>query len=285
MEFLKFEGIPLRGDHPRIDSFTPRTVVMVGNGAIKNGWLPIEQVVRLGALAPDSIFRSFCLDQIPMEKLLVMISNFSRLGRRSLFSEDICSNPEDLQQAIKLIRDSDIFRKSISDAILEFEGHDVSRLELRNFPSSVMEGIHLDNCAFITTNWDTCLWKNELVRNAVYLHGRAGFENSIIFPGESTADSSDWDTILRDCGRMPVLNEYRSFIEAHLGEAIPLIDHVHAVAHSWLLNCRKIIFWGIGLNTYDAEILGLVGLANSDRQGKEVVCINPDGGGGDQSDP
>jgi hypothetical protein len=131
----------------------------------------------------------------------------------------------------------------------------------------------------ITTNWDNCAWNDSRIKNLAYLHGRQGYDDSILFPSEFTSDTYFSKALLEYCESEPALRFVFDFMKKENSAVREERARSHSFAINWILSATKFIFWGIGLHTYDSEILSIVAMANAESANRaiDVVCINPDG--------
>ncbi len=293
-KLLKMNGAPCTwNEHDSFKKFVPKTVVIVGNGAIRNGELPLKKPLNdfIREFAKNAINqdRAATLKSLPYSYNLSLIANWTKMIRELIFLEiREFTNPTPgaqkrvgsimvRQELIDQLNELIDFRVRLGES---YNDHAVEELSIREVPSALKTILENDkDSAFVTTNWDNTLWRAQWARNCIYLHGRCEFPLSIILPSEY----SDYGDIPSD-----IASHYRQNKKKYSKAVIEILNRMYAVhgaaisqlhrgAIDWFQSADTLVFWGIALNAYDVEIFSL--LSNADHRGKKksVVCINTDG--------
>ena len=251
----------------------PETVVLVGNGAIENGWLPLREVldplIHDGHPANKAIIGIKKQNQESFHQLSIISYRF-KYYRASILRK-LIEGEISLQELEKEGLDPvvDEFLQLRKDIAHSYKKH-VKELELRITPS-ISEFIG-ESALFITTNWDETLWNRKEVKSVVYLHGRAGLADSIVFPTELLID----DTIFNPeklPGYHEVSEKFRKLITCVFRfTAIGELMKTTSFASEAIRKAKKIVVWGFDLADYDADINTLLSVNTCHSQ--KLIIIN-----------
>lgn len=265
--------------------FYPRKVLIVGNGAVQNGWKPLCHALAVPDGVPSSYYERTRAD-FPTETL-ANIAFTHRVHRSNLVRELRKTHHKDLIQiknSIKHLLLVKRIREEISNSYID--AVEVNAISFRKELSYVYNEIDTELDGVITTNWDE-LWvrKDVIAKNIVALHGHVSSPNSLILPTEMACD--DWvfneDSSLINAlsqieTREDLLHEqlYDAFAR---GAAANQIEHAHFLAMGWLDKAEEIIVWGLGIHPYDAELAAVLrSVASRSKRGidpiKRLVLID-----------
>lgn len=264
-----------KNDLIRYDGSHADSVVLVGNGAIHNGWKPLREV--LDPMINDGPDTSDVVKKIKVQ------------NRETFHQLAIISYRFKLYRAQILRR---LIEGELSLRVLEKKGLDpivdsflALRNQIGNSYSTQKQELSLkindkirkligENALYITTNWDETLWNERTVKNVAYLHGRASLPQSIVFPTELLIDDSLFDPRTLDG-----FNECSEKFKQMLSEVFrfrsiaQLMDTINFSCEA-IKKAKRLIVWGFNLADYDADINTL--LSTNSRPEQELVVINPD---------
>lgn len=188
------------------ENISSDTVVMIGNGALVNGWMPLRHVLDQWIQAHvDShpVINKLRVQNSEAMHQLAGLSYKFKIARGSIYRQWQNGEMKPHQTATAglgtsieeflSIREqvSQQYKKASGDLILN---HDE---EAKKFLG--------DDAVYITTNWDNALWLDENVKKAIYLHGRCDFSDSLVFPTELIIED-----IAYDCDKLLELTRYCS---------------------------------------------------------------------------
>lgn len=264
-----------QNDLIRFDGTSPESVVLVGNGAINNGWKPLREV--LDPMIFNDGKKSDVVKKIKVQNCetfhqLSIISYRFKLYRaqilRKLIGGAVSLKDLEVKGLDPIVRSFLKLRNDIGDSY-KAQGEELS---LRN--SEKINELIGENALYITTNWDETLWNEQSVENVAYLHGRASLPQSIVFPTELLIDDTMFDPRklegFEDCsgGFKNILSEVFRF------ESIGQLMDTITFSCKALRNAKRIIVWGFNLADYDADINTL--LSTNTNPAQELVVINTD---------
>lgn len=264
-----------QNDLIRFDGSINDTVVLVGNGAIQNGWLPLREVldpmIHIDQDASE-VVKNIKIQNCETFHQLAILSYRFKLYRAQTLRKLI-----EKKMTLKELQDEGL--DSVVDEFLELRsgiGHSYKKHE-NELTLKITEPIRSligDRTTFITTNWDETLWNEEEFKNLAYLHGRSSLPQSIVFPTELLIDDTMFDPMTLDG-----FDQCSKKFKQELGEvfrfrAIAQLMDTITFAGEAVKNAKKIVVWGFNLADYDADINTLLS-ANS-RTDQELVVINPD---------
>ena len=264
-----------QNDLIRFDGTSPESVVLVGNGAINNGWKPLREVLDPMIYNDDSendVVKKIKAQNCETFHQLSIISYRFKLYRaqvlRKLIEGEL--NLDELEQkGLDPIVDSFLrLRKDIGDSYTK----QWEELSLRT--NEKIKNLIGENALHITTNWDETLWNEKSVKNVAYLHGRASLPQSIVFPTELLIDDTMFDPRklegFNDCSKSfkKILGDIFRF------ESIGQLMDTITFSCKALRNARRIIVWGFNLADYDADINTF--LSTNTNPAQELVVINTD---------
>lgn len=171
-------------------------LVIVGNGAVMNGWEPVLKTLRehkwLSSEFQSPLFRnptsstaSYCLS---------VISFVFRILRNGFLR-----SPEKVY-LLPTLEEINEFKNELCRNFKEAEND--RSISLRKDLQSLLDHIGTENSFFntgyITLNWDELFWsrKNEFP-NLIQLHGRVGLPHSLILPTELSIDENILEILQR----------------------------------------------------------------------------------------
>lgn len=265
----------MQNDLIRFDDTTSESVVLVGNGAINNGWKPLREV--LDPIIYNDGKESDVVKKIKVQNCetfhqLSIISYRFKLYRAQVLRKLIEGklNLNDMEKmGLDPIVDSFLkLRNDIGDSYTR----QLEELSLRI--SDKIKNLIGENALYITTNWDETLWNEGSVKKVAYLHGRASLPQSIVFPTELLIDDTMFDPRklegFDDCSQSfkKILGNFFRF------ESIGQLMDTISFSCKALRKAERIIVWGFNLADYDADINTLLSTNTNPRQ--ELVVINTD---------
>jgi hypothetical protein len=263
-------------------SFEPNTVIIIGNGAVVDGWLPLLNLCKTRGEFPidyDEVQRSYLFeDSSALSHALANASFTYRAFRTEYYRSNILRGSA--ASASSAMTDYlNRFLKFRNAVATEYS----KDIKLREIPKEITRALKNQDTAVITTNWDLCLWNRpgDFPR-LVHLHGAAFNQDSLIFPTEFSPDemgligslSSDGEASHRGFVSQDAYNFVyglaRGWWHRKLVEA-------HATSIRWLESATRVITWGLSCNVYDAELNSVVAnAANSGKAVDELIVINTD---------
>jgi len=268
------------------ENFIPDTVIFVGNGAIKNGNLPLIECLKKTKELVDSFninklddyiinnpisFLSFYVFILKAKKNII-IDYFEKIKKNNDNKEEVIDKiKKETDDLISLYK----FKDTLSKYYLDFLKEDKISLT-EGFLNYAKEEIYKPTTGVITTNWDILLWKNSKIKNIINLHGKCDIPESVVLPMEHVID----DYLLK------VINLFCKDLEINISCLEKFINYfdelrvVHGNAKNWLQAANKIIIYGMSFNIYDSEIFSLFKLNNAENENnvtrdKEIFIINP----------
>lgn len=260
------------------ENFSSDTVVMVGNGALVNGWMPLRRVL-------DEWIKSDQHTHPVIQKLRVQNSEaMHQLGGLS-YKFKIARGAIYKQWIEKKITPRKTSQQGLGSSIQEFLS---IREKVSQEYSKASEdlGLHIDEsiwkmigerATFITTNWDNALWLDDRVKQAVYLHGRCDYSESLVFPTELIIED-----IAYDCDRLLSLMDDCSFefkdtiLKTFRCLSVDALLNVHSEAARLINHAKRIIIWGYSLGDFDADVNAIIGNNINREETRELIVINTD---------
>jgi hypothetical protein len=217
--------------------FQPATVLFVGNGAVKNGWIPFLEAAKqsrfIDSVSPPSRAQG--------TSYASLASIFYRHGRSGLDRKDEGGKAQ-AQTALDAVREL-----KIAIAKKYIEHAESEKIQLREPPPEIAP-ILAKSVGVLTSNWDQLLEAHPIYgSNLVKLHGSSEHPESLVFPGECIADEL-------------TLEKEKVFETEHLigGENLSELAQTHHVAVTWIQAADNLVIWGYSGNAYDMELLALL---------------------------
>lgn len=253
------------------------TVVLVGNGALKNGWLPLRRVLDQWVERDSqshSIIKKLRVQNTEALHQLGSLSYRFKIARALLYQE-WCHKTRPI---------TEIETRGISRTIQEFltlrreigraycEAH--QELSLKCDP--MINNIIGENSAVITTNWDKAILSHPQIRSSVFLHGKCDHPESLVFPTELIIED-----IIFELPRM--LPELKGCSSSFIHELLSIfrsgtVDALlaaHTQASTLIREASRLVIWGYSLGDFDADINALVGTNINPAVTSELIVINP----------
>jgi hypothetical protein len=231
----------------------PETIVLVGNGAVENGWEPVKRAFKKIAhlemdlwIDPSEPF-SYVVYQLRLlqrqidQKSKAQLTSFDK-KLESLF-HDRKGFYERLQHEI-----SRELRESLESGEIYLRFPDQPKLDGYFDPKTT---------AILTTNWDTLLHRRFSEFSILSIHGTIDDPITLYFPTEIAVED------YRDSGR-----------------AVPQrLESAQAQASQLVEKARRIVIWGLSLHMYDAETCVLLAeadwLSQVKGEPKEYIVVDP----------
>lgn len=264
-----------QNDLIRFDGSSSDTVVLVGNGAIEYGWMPLRETL-------DPIIS---IDENVSEVVKnIKVQNCETFHQLAILSYRFkLYRAQTLRQLIeKKISLKELQKKGLDPVVEEFlklrngiaqsyKNHE-KKLSLKL--TDPIRSIIGKNALYITTNWDETLWNEDGIKNLAYLHGRSSLPQSIVFPTELLIDDSMFDPRSLEGFESCSQKFKNEFGEVFRFRAIGQLMDTITFASEAVKKARRIIVWGFNLADYDADINTL--LSTNSRPDQELMVINPD---------
>lgn len=257
---------------------SPETVVLVGNGALINGWMPLRQVlddwILQDTITHDMIKKLRIQNTEALNQLATLSYKF-KIARGLIFK----------QWMKKVLTAKQLEQAGLSSAIAEFlhirqkVGHHYRSAS--DHLSLICEERTLEligeEAVYITTNWDNSLWMDSGVKRAIYLHGRCEHVDSLVFPTELIIEDIAYDcevimSAIQDCSdefQKTILSTFRC-------TSVDALLSAHSAASRHIHQARRLIIWGYSLGDFDADINALLGTNINREMTKELIVINTD---------
>lgn len=264
-----------QNDLIRFDGSSPESVVLVGNGAIENGWLPLREVLDPMINVDNNVsevVKNIKVQNCETFHQLAILSYRFKLFRaqtlRQLIEKKLSLNELQKKGLDSVVEEFLKLRNAIAES---YKNHE-KNLSLKI--TDPIRNIIGKNAIYITTNWDETLWNEAGIKNLAYLHGRSSLPQSIVFPTELLIDDTMFDP--------KTLESFDSCSEkfkTELGEvfrfrAIGQLMDTITFASEAVKKAKRIIVWGFNLADYDADINTL--LSTNSHPDQELTVINPD---------
>jgi hypothetical protein len=241
-------------------------VVLIGNGAVQNGWLPLSRALKIEG-SPD-----FLASTLASHAALYRGVRADLLLKMSLTDDmsdkTVAAKAEHLKRLIPT-------RWHIGSSYVHAVKH--NEISLREC-KPISEILYSSDTAIITTNWDELLWNDSRIENLIQLHGRASTPESLILPSEIRVEDDLHFAII--C--QPQVSKWL--------EALKLENHFHDASRSgllnaeykaayWIAHAKELFVWGLAAHPYDAELINTLEIFGNvvPKDWKEKLrIINPD---------
>lgn len=256
-------------DKKEHDNFTPKTVILAGNGLIKASDKPIEKALKSKIFDPP-----INVNGNPNKMTLLAIHSSNYRMMRNIYLSDMAKSGSSMefddfgeQDLISMIN----FRKELAHNFKE------EKLTLKNdsvVDPFINKELNKERVGVITTNWDNVLWNDPRIKNIVHIHGRCDYYQSLILPTELSHDEDIFDLLSnQNVIKQENLEKFRQY---YRGGFRKILLECHDLARTWLMCADKLIIWGVAFNTYDAELNTLIREYRSNRTKiPDVTVINP----------
>ena len=260
----------------RLSGRNPSTVVLVGNGAIENGWDPVRAVldrwIDRDQSTPASVnaLRKRTSEVFHYLAVLSYKFRFSKAEQFMAWKKGQNFSDSEAKGLNKLITEFLALRDEIAKEYSSSSGG----LCLRSSPE--ITKLIGSTPAYLTTNWDETLWNDSAIRDIAQFHGRCSFPDSLVFPTELLVEDTAYDLPTDLFSNPPPCSPaFRDQVCSAFRYTAMTALFVHALgaARDWLLKCERLIIWGYALGDYDADVNAV--LATFLRPClKELVVIN-----------
>ncbi|PJZ23922.1 hypothetical protein CH352_18760 [Leptospira hartskeerlii] len=242
LRFLSSEdhGMPTGYDH----------LVIIGNGAVKNGWEPVLKTLREHGWR-SSEFQSPLFKkptQFNAAHCLSIISFVFRMLRNAFFKD-----PSRID-FLSVIQEINEFKEELCKNFKEAEKE--KSISLRSDLAEIIKKIGINNSSlntgYITLNWDELLWSRcEEFPNLIQLHGRVGLPYSLIFPTELSIDENIIEVLQKKKVYDISSEQHRMLGKNNIYSEL---SRNHYWALNWFENVKKLFIWGVNFNEYDCEL-------------------------------
>ena len=275
MEYNNYELIRSK------EGLSTDTVLLIGNGAIENGSIPLENIVYDPNTAGkrDGTGKLLHTKNVTIHYLARMAylyrSNSEWLLLEAARVEELTKDKHDKLENIKgyLSQVKKLRNKLEKLYRIATTSRTISLRDRELFD----EFYSRNNTGIITINWDEVLWNDSSIENIIQLHGRCSMPDSLVLPTEMIIDTNIFK--LHEEGLLKNYNarktDWLSKFFKGSKEIRQSLENAHLTAYDWLNKARKLIIWGVAFNVYDAELVSLF-QAKQFNELKEVVIVNPE---------
>ena len=243
-----------------------KTLMIVGNGAVENGWAPVDRAIS-STLSEKKYTSSELFLASLYFKISIILHDFIQK-----------KNSENVDRLIK-------FTSEYNFLIAQIEKEftlSISRGEVRLRKNLLLKSFHHEAVDIVTTNWERTL-SNEFHQKKInYIHGSIA-TGDLYLPTSST---SDFSYVFNRVG--VIEKRYCERLSTLKPENYAMILKILSVGNKslsskfpfilLLLNnsVSNVIFWGIGMNTYDSELISILEsfIVHSDSV-RNVLIIDP----------
>jgi hypothetical protein len=271
-----------------IEEFKPSRVLIIGNGALENGWKPMISAVRKSELFSHlSKLQNEELEKIVSILIAQTIHEYNIM--RGVVLERVVPGTtlENIQTIKSYFREFENFLLNIEKEY---------NIELKIRPQIVMiEKMITENTGTITLNYDNSIWEyrnggDYIFKYLIHIHGRAASHESLYFPTDNTFQdnvSLVIQTIKSTCIKKKAISEIKKSTVGLLGNEVVYLDRrnidvtnminkAHRTAIDWLSSANEIVFWGIGLNEFDSELLSILNrsILGNKKEDRKLKVIN-----------
>lgn len=264
----------------------PNRVILVGNGATANGWLPIRQA--LAHLQPRVYPQWSRLSPTTQDAFLPYITTLQVFEYQAAVKR-ITHYPSrrNVPPSVSVYRNI----KRVTDTFFEFLEHlgqaytQARSLNAISFQPEIdyIQRYFSSNAGIITLNWDELAWflsnpnGTPAFANIIQLHGRATYPESMVLPTEliltegpvNLTNLIRSDKLRANATKAIQTRISHSFLLQRIARRTSDIDaalrHAHFTAMDWLENASELVLWGIALNQYDSELLTILNLSAEER--------------------
>ncbi|MEK6795447.1 MAG: hypothetical protein AABZ39_11755 [Spirochaetota bacterium] len=264
-------------------SIKPELVIVIGNGAIRNGSMPLLRH-----------FTSKRMYYTPREAITALgeCTFLYKVARNNLLGELIKN--DDISRINEYKNTIAEFFKFINGMAKQYKEL-YNELEFNVEIDSIKERMRGRTTGVVSTNWDECAWEmtlgdEYLFPNIIQIHGRCSDPASLILPTELTTDDEMkkvTDLIQDEKLKNDAYESIMTRLAMHgCEECITrrtlksgrYLKEAHFAAIEWLESATDIVFWGIGFNAYDAELLAVVDEVFTHKKNEQVkvTVINTD---------
>lgn len=288
--FLRLSATKLDGNVENVvANLDYDTILVVGSGAIENGWRPISNLCseiignKFAGLVSYGKNNEFFYNE-PFDHMLTAIA-FTETATRSRFSRSLEWAGFSTSDSLKMFGNAISTRERMGDLFAKD-----STLKLRQFDHKRFN-IDYRKTLVVTSNWDNCVWSNVNFENVIYLHGHSEIKNSIVLPTQFVTDEHSLKGWIDARVQLPGSAVVKKNVDAIKGflKAIPdylrngkldvqlELNYVHDLFREaiWSKKLKRVFVWGYGFNLYDAEINLMLTLASQSNHPK-VEILNPD---------
>ena len=224
-------------------------VVLVGNGAIDNGWQPLRDVLDSWLEQDNTVSKRITRlrkqDKEAFHQLALMSYKFKVSRGLHFMSWIRHKNGEEHGQPIHKTQSDGLsnivsyfisLRSNIAQSFVQNQNN----LSLRS--DSEITAILGSNPHYITTNWDNTLWLDNSVTNLIHLHGRCDHADSIVFPTELIIEDTPYDFLIFKDDVPQLTPEFRlKVLSAFRCKFLPALIGAHDLASQWIRGAKKLV--------------------------------------------
>lgn len=242
--------------NPKFDiaNFRTKRLILVGNGAVKNGWDPIAASFK--RFKPPVLTSRIDLEKyVNNEKLLeglTVLAHLRRLFRAQYVAQKLSGKETEL--TFKLLSDLNELNNVISEDFLSFAFEKkISFTKEKYLIDKILENRQeFFNTLIMTLNWDPLLWDDNLVGNLAYLHGNAYSPESLFYPSHLLSENEEFISINKNLRQAFTEEELNILVKGDKDKILLSLAQLFVNVFS---EAEEMILWGVGLNAYDADII------------------------------
>lgn len=263
-------------------------VLIVGNGAVIDGWKPMIRAVR-----DSSLFEHLrhCSDD-ELETIVGCLPSIA------VHEYNLCRN-----MLVSQVQYNESLAKRLLEKMALFfeftynlgKNYREANLAFRPEIRDIVEACP-DDTGVITLNYDSSLWNLERAGricfpNLLCIHGTASISESLYFPTDSTVldELTSVVNLIEDLSvRRDIKEKILESLVVKTGENARMVirrfqnltdgyKRMHNAVIEWIENSKNLTIWGVGFNPYDAEFLSIASAASRNRKVEleSLVVLNP----------
>jgi hypothetical protein len=247
-------------------SFQPKKVILIGAGAIKDSWRPLEKVILAAKDIPEinRIVYSSTKDYKSDNQMAGYLAQMVFKNHSYCLKDELLEQESDEQKKLKMKYDivKELNESHCFTSAIESSFKNTSLIPRKDV--EYIKQITPAETGIIVLNWDETIWNMDFP-NILQIHGRVSIADSLIYPMETYPEKKHFNMLL---GRNTDEEPFKS------------LGKVHEYAIKWFSSAETIISWGVGYNIYESELNSLLEYAfyNKERTSKlhQVINLNPD---------
>lgn len=234
---------------PKLTGQKIKKVVLIGNGAVINGNMPLVEVFASGGSEDAKIYSQLN----PSVALAILAADIQTHKNRYAFDTIRTLNgiyPQNTNSdAQTQFAQVNKWREDIGLAFVKAKREQV--IKLNNDLEKYIPDLASNSVGIITTNWDDLLIDRNL-SNLIQLHGSASRPNSIILPTEKIEDDFSL-TLIKLC--IPSNVDINEICSAYRNsEDQCFLQQAEDKAIEWMKNANELVLFGSAINAYDCEL-------------------------------
>ena len=230
--------------------FRPKKIILIGNGAIYNCWVPLKNNL-IGRCKPDSTYKEAFESADSEFQIASYLAQSVFKFHTTLYTKQ--ESADNILREISIYKDTiDLVSKSFT--LINF----LIRPEL-----NIVQQYCDSDTGIIVLNWDETFWNMiNIFPNLLQMHGRCSYPDTIILPTEIASEKTN-------------LQEIHRMVDDPV--SLAALKDVHSYAYKWLTEANEVLSWGINYNIYESELNVLIESASHPYNDKitKIININP----------